>query len=921
MIRFSVLRHVAIALAIIAGGIYASPSLYDSVPVVQVRPTNTSVKINDRLITRITKKLKQENLPVSVHQYEGYLNLRFVDDEQQIRARAALASLLNQNYAVVVNKVNNIPAWLESLNAKSLALGLDLKGGVYFLLQIDSEYAINKRLEGLEVQVERYLRENNVAFDDIAIRADEGAIEVMLGGGGAQIEAVGQMLVGEFGELEIPEQNVRNAALLALTSAAREEIIDVAIEQNVETLRRRIDELGVAEPVVTRQGDARIAVQLPGIQDTARAKIILGRTAALQLRGVDNEKSNSPALISRVKNGGRAPAGLSLVESRDGESLFLRKRVIISGENIVDAQSGLDGTNQPAVFLSLDPKGANSMKRYTRSRVGQRLAIVLIENDTSMIISAPVIRDELFANFQISGSMRLSEASELALLLRAGALATPLRIIEERAIGPSLGADNIASGVNSVIGGFLLVALLIAAYYAAFGLISISALFVNVILLTAMLSILGATLTLPGLAGFALTLGMAIDSNVLINERIREEVARGLGGHKAIDVGYSRAFSTILDSNLTTLIAGVALFFFGSGPVRGFAVVLCFGILTSMFSAIQVSRAIVNLSYENRPKIPRLRLGWRMLNFTKSLTIMRWRKFTTPLSMVFIAICIASFVMQGMNYGIDFTGGTVIEVAFAQVPEVISIREALSELSAAEPIIQITGDGLGYIKIPPEVAGAQFNEQALSVLRTLDPQLQLRRVEFVGPQVSSELFLSGAFALLFVCVGIAVYLSFRFKWRMAIAAIVANFHDVLFILGLFSLFQWEFNLPVLAAILAILGYSVNESVVIFDRVREVFRTGHRSLGTEEVIDTAVTQTFARTVITHGSTQLAVLSMLLFGGAGLFNFALALTLGIFSSIYSSIFIAGHVGMRLGLTRDDFIDQAEDKKADNPHGAVV
>ena len=717
-------------------------------------------------------------------------------------------------------------------------------------------------------------------------------------------------------DTESPSPSLR---YFVFSPAARDEIIDLTMQQNLQTLRNRVDELGVAEPVITRQGSDRIAVQLPGVQDTAQAKKVLGRTAALELRGVDESKTASRVMIRRAVRG-RAPAGTELYYERDGTPLLLERIPVITGENITDARPGYDQNNQPAVHIALDAAGGEKMKRYTRPRVGQQLAILLRDRNSAEVISAPVINEELYVNFLIHGRMSAAEAAELSLLLRSGALAAPLEIVEERTVGPSLGADNIRRGVNSVIGGFTAIALFIAAYYAMFGIISVAALLMNLLLLTALLALAGATLTLPGLAGFALTLGMAIDANVLINERIREEVASGKSALMAVRAGYGRAFSTILDSNLTTLIAGAALFAFGSGPVRGFAVVLCFGILTSMFSAVQGSRALVNIFSERR-RATRLSLGVRLLDMRRTLSLMKYRRITGVLSTIFLLVCIVSLAVRGLNFGIDFTGGTVLEASFERTPSVAAARRQLADIGLAEAPIQLSGDGLLIIKAPPGESGAELSTRVMESLRQLDANAVLRRLEYVGPQVGDELFLAGALALLFVVVGIMLYLSARFKWRMAVGAIVANLHDVVFILGLFSLFGWEFNLPVLAATLAILGYSVNESVVIFDRVRENFRIQRSATSTADMLDISITQTWARTIITHGSTQLAVLSMLFFGGDVLFLFALALTIGIFSSIYSSVLIGTSIALYLGLNRDDFIEKEKDLRAQNPSGAVV
>ena len=911
--RYPYWKHAVVAALIITAAIYALPSAYSKSPTIHVRAT-AAAEGGRQLFTAARDILREEKISFRrLSLKDGVVVATFNDAEKQIAARAALNSQLGNNYVVALNSATNAPTWLQKIGAAPIALGLDLRGGVHFLLRIDLAFAEQRRLRGLLGEIRQELGPRA----DVALEDD--AIVVNL----ANINAAERILAHV--EENIPSllspDEVSQVLRFTLSDAAREEIADLTMEQNLQTLRNRVDELGVAEPVITRQGADRIAVQLPGVQDPVQAKAVLGRTAALELRGVDETKTQSQSLIRRAEKG-RPPAGTELFYTRDGTPLLLEETVVVEGENITDARPGHDNQNQPAVHVSLDGTGANNMKRHTRPRVGQRLAILLRDRDTAEVISAPVIRQELFANFMISGAMGAEEASELSLLLRAGALAAPLTIIEERTVGPSLGAENIRRGLSSVVGGFIAIALFIVLYYAVFGAISVFALMINVIFLSALLGLVGATLTLPGLAGFALTLGMAIDANVLINERIREEYDAGQSPLAAISTGYGRAFTTILDANITTLIAGIALFAFGSGPVRGFAVVLCFGLLTSMFSAVQVSRSSVNLVVERGKKLERLSLGFRVLNLKRVLSLMRWRKFTGVLSLIFLLICIASFFVRGLNLGIDFTGGTIVEVKFQQPPESADVRAAVAAAGFNNAPIQISDDGLVLIKTPPSTDGADLSTRLLGLLNDeVDADAVLQRIEFVGPQVGEELFIAGVLALVCVLLGIMMYLSFRFKWRMAIGAIVANFHDVVFILGLFSLFQWEFSLPVLAAVLAVLGYSVNESVVIFDRVRENFRLQRRADNDPaKTLDAAITQTWARTIITHGSTQLAVLAMLFFGGDALHFFALALTIGIFSSIYSSVLVAGPIALELGLERDDFIEKETDK-ADNPAGAVV
>ena len=915
MTRYPLWKHLSIAAVILAAIFYALPSVYSKSPTVQIRAIGAGDINPDSLRRQVDRALRPDAVAYRSFAYaDSNVVIAFDDTESQLQGRALISDSLGDDYVVALNSATDAPDWLAGIGANPIALGLDLRGGVHFLLQVDLDFAEQRRLQGILDSQQRELA--SLGARDLSIQ--DNAI-VLSCPNAESCERILTHMESEARELESPT-DAESRMRFPLTDLVRDELIELTMEQNLQTLRNRVDELGVAEPVITRQGADRIAVQLPGVQDTAQAKSVLGRTAALELRGVNESKTNSSALIRRAIKG-RSPAGTELLYTTDGEPLLLDEMLVIKGDNITDATPGFDNQNQPAVFISLDGAGANRMKRHTRSRIGERLAIVLRDKNSVEIISAPVIRAELFSNFMISGAMRSQEATELALLLRAGALAAPLEIIEERTVGPSLGADNIRRGLNSVYGGFIAIALFIITYYAVFGFISVFALLVNVILLTALLGGVSATLTLPGLAGFALTLGMAIDANVLINERIREEYDKGQPPLTAISAGYGRAFTTILDANITTFIAGMALFLFGEGPVRGFAVVLCFGLLTSMFSAVQVSRGFVNVGVERFRKPKKLYLGLRLLNFKRVLPLMKMRKITGTVSAIFLVICIGSLATRGLNLGVDFTGGTVVETAFNTPPSATDVRAQMDGLGLANAPIQISDNGLVLIKAPPSLDGADLSNRLLSALAEIDPTVELRRVEFVGPQVGDELFFAGAIALLLVMFGITAYLSLRFKWHMAIGAIVANFHDVVFILGLFSLFQWEFNLPVLAAVLAILGYSVNESVVIFDRVRENFRLQRKSdSGVEKTVDTAIMQTWARTIITHGSTQLAVLSMLFFGGDALYLFALALTIGIFSSIYSSVLVAGPIALTLGLKRDDFIIKEEDKNA-HPAGAVV
>ncbi|MCB1893487.1 MAG: protein translocase subunit SecD, partial [Rhodocyclaceae bacterium] len=510
---------------------------------------------------------------------------------------------------VALNLLSRSPAWLTSLHALPMYLGLDLRGGVHFLLQVDMKGALSKRLDSTGADLRSMLRDKNVRHAGIVRERDQLAIRFR----DAETRNKARAAI-ESSQPDLLLTEVEDGADLKLTATlkpeAQKRIQEFALKQNITTLHNRINELGVAEPVIQQQGADRIVVQLPGVQDTAKAKDILGRTATLEVRLVDDENSQNPAVMDEAARG-QPPVGTEYYVERSGAPLLVKKQVVLTGDRLTDAQPGFDNqTHEPAVHLTLDSAGARIFKDITRENVGRRMAILLIEKGKGEVITAPVIRTEIGGGrVQISGRMSTMEATDVALLLRAGSLAAPMEIIEERTIGPSLGAENIERGFNSTLYGFAAIAVFMGIYYLVFGVISVVALATNLLLLIALLSMLQATLTLPGIAAIALTLGMAIDANVLINERIREELRNGVSPQAAITAGYERAFGTILDSNVTSLIAGLALLIFGSGPVRGFAVVHCLGILTSMFSAVVVSRGIVNLIYGGRRKLAKLAIG------------------------------------------------------------------------------------------------------------------------------------------------------------------------------------------------------------------------------------------------------------------------------------------------------------------------
>ena len=615
MNRYPVWKYAILVVVLLVGLVYALPNFFGEAPAVQVSSAKASGKIDAAMQTRVAEALKAGGLTPDVLTLDaGSVRARFTSTDDQLKARDVLQRSLvpdanDPSYVVALNLVSRSPAWLTTLHASPMYLGLDLRGGVDFLLQVDMKGAIDKRAESFASDLRTALRDKNIRGS--AVNRNGQTIEVNFRDAAA-LEAAKRLVQDQFPDLSTTDsqQGSDFRMVASIKPEAARRLQDAALKQNITTLHNRINELGVAEPVIQQQGLDRIVVQLPGVQDTAKAKDILGRTATLEMRMVDETAEGRAAEIGT----GPVPFGSEKFLDREGRPVIVKKQVLVTGENLTDAQPGFDSqTQQPKVDLTMDAKGGRIMRDVSRDNFRKRMAMLIFEKGKGEVLTAPSINGELGNRFQISGSMNVVEANDLALLLRAGSLAAPMEIIQERTIGPSLGADNIEKGFKSVMYGFLAIMVFMCAYYALFGLFSSIALAVNLMLLVAILSMLQATLTLPGIAAMALAIGVAIDSNVLINERVREELRNGASPQAAIHAGYERAWGTILDSNVTTLIAGIALLAFGSGPVRGFAVVHCIGIVTSMFSAVFFSRGLVNFWYGGKKKLKSVSIGtvWR----------------------------------------------------------------------------------------------------------------------------------------------------------------------------------------------------------------------------------------------------------------------------------------------------------------------
>ncbi|UGQ46033.1 protein translocase subunit SecD [Massilia endophytica] len=610
MNRYPVWKYIVIVVVVVLGALYTAPNYFGESPALQITSGKSTVKVTPAVAAQVESVLKRENIAnegVTLDEGASHsVRARFATTDDQFKARLALEKGLNADpsdptYIVTVNLMPNTPQWMQKMRALPMYLGLDLRGGVHFLMQVDTKAALNKRIQGYQAAVRSQLRDKNVRHAGIERSGDSIVIKFR---DDATRQAARNALA-EMSDLALADSaDGADLKLVAtMKPAALKDTLDNGVKQNIATLSKRVNELGVAEPIIQQQGPDRIVVQLPGVQDVARAKSIIGRTATLEVRLVDETITPGTELSAAI------PFNSELFTVGKAVPVVLSKDVILTGDYIASATATFDENQQPAVSLDLNGDGGRKMREATRGNVGKRMAIVLFEKGKPEVLSVATIQEELGSRFRITGMGTIENSTELALLLRAGALYAPMDFLEERTIGPQLGAENVAKGLHSTMYGFAAIAVFMIAYYMMFGFFSVLALAVNLLLLVALLSLMQATLTLPGIAAIALALGMAIDANVLINERIREELRAGASPQASIAAGFDRAWATILDSNVTTLIVGLALLVFGSGAVRGFAVVHCLGILTSMFSAVFVSRGVVNLWYGRKKKLQSLSIG------------------------------------------------------------------------------------------------------------------------------------------------------------------------------------------------------------------------------------------------------------------------------------------------------------------------
>ena len=817
--------------------------------------------------------------------------------------------------------VKALPDWLPK---QQMVLGLDLRGGSHLLLQVNREGIVAERIKELRRDARSKLANENGIGNIITTGADSITIELTDPTQRAAADTALQTLQNTissslFAVGGVPELAFSDTAdgkiVITLTPEGVEERMSSLVSQSMEVIRKRIDELGTTEPSIQRQGTDRVLVQVPGFGDSTRLKDIISRTARLTFHLVHPTISAAQAEAQGI------PVGYMILPSADGGNELLNENVELGGESLVDSQPAFDQqTSRSVVTFKFDTRGAIVFGEITSKNVGKRFAIVL----DNQVVTAPVIQQAITGGSgQISGSFDAQSANDLAVLLRAGALPASLDVVEERSVNASLGADSIRGGVLAgIISGITTVAFMLVAY-GLFGAFANIALVLNILLIVGLLSMLGATLTLPGIAGIVLTMGMAVDANVLIYERIREERAAGKSIIASIEAGFERAMSAILDSNVTTLIAAVVLFFLGSGPVQGFAVTLALGILTTLFTAYFVTKFVVATWYRlRRPREIRIQLVKFIPDGTK-IPFMSWRKYAIGLSIVASLLSVGWFGVNGMNLGIDFKGGSAIEVQSLQGPaDPAFVRERVGALDLGDVQVQGFGDEsslLIRIELQPggdtaQAAAVEKVHQALG-----SDAYEIRRTERVGPTVSGELVIAGVLGLGVAFLGVLAYLWFRFEWQFAVGAVVSTLHDVILTIGLFAFTGIEFNQSSIAAVLTIVGYSLNDTVVVYDRVREYMRK-YRKISLSELLDLAINSTLTRTVLTGPTSFLALGALVLFGGEVIRSFTISMLFGVLVGTYSSIFIAAPILIYLGLKArpEATADATKDKRAD---GAAV
>ncbi|MBP2558927.1 SecD/SecF fusion protein [Neorhizobium galegae] len=796
--------------------------------------------------------------------------------------------------------LDRLPAWLPH---SRVSLGLDLRGGSHLVLEVDRADLINERVQSLLQESRRVLREKNITTT--AIRRAGDTVTIALRDAAQRGAAVTELQTlanpVSFGttvgasDLAITTPS-DNTISVAQTEAGINSHITAAVDQSLEIIRQRVDQVGVAEPTIQRIGSDRVLVQLPGEQDPARLRQLLGSTAKMSFHLL----------------GQQGEAGVTMLSDERGNQYPVLDRVELSGDRLTDARAAFDQqTNEPVVNFRFDSAGANRFAQITQQNVGRPFAIVL----DNKVLSAPVIRTPITGGSgQISGGFSVSEANTLSALLRAGALPAKLTVIEERTVGADLGADAIQMGLYSGLVGFVLVAVFILVLYGTWGILANVALLIHTILTFSALTLVGATLTLPGIAGIVLGIGLAVDANVLINERIREETRKGRGAFAAIDVGFNRAYSTIVDGNMTALIAAAILFYFGSGPVRGFAVTMGLGLIISMFTSVAFVRVtMIAIARRYKLKVINIQSMFRFSPYDKHIQFMKARFFGVAVSAILSIASVGLFFYPGLNYGVDFRGGIQMSVKTQGPADLAKFREGLNTLDLGEITLQSFGDpNTILVRAQRQEGGEEAQTAAVTKLKDevvkIDSTATVQGTDVIGPKVSGELAIAGFLSVFIASVAMLIYIWVRFEWPFAVGAIVTLVLDVTKLVGFFAITGLDFNLTAIAAVLTMVGYSVNDKVVVYDRMRENMRL-YKSMPLRELIDKSINETLARSLYTNATAFLSLLPMAIWGGSAVESFAVPMAFGILVAGASSVFIAAPILLFLGDWRKRHAKKAE------------
>lgn len=866
-----------LALLVLFSLVYSIPNIYPEYPAVEVKTTEISMPA-------IIETLEKNNITPSKVEDGTQAWLAFPNTDIQMQAKKIIAEQYPQTEPSL-NLKRDLPHFLSYFGAKPMKLGLDLRGGVHLLLEVDTN------------SLERTLFEQNITSLKSSIpniqeirSASPTTRQVTLGYDAAHRDTIVKT-IQRIG-LEIQTiQPTEITIVMPLVETALQDTINAAVDQTIKSLDKRINELGIAEATVTRQGHNFISVDLPGIQDITRAKSLIGKTATLRFHLVADGKTEASAPVLQVP-------------MRNMGIISIEKTPIITGDAIIVARAARDDQNHgTVVHIGIDPSREKSFYTHTSENIGRRMAVVYVETkngvQTEEVISAPTIQSALGSQFQITGMRNYREAQDLSMLLRSGALAAPISVVEEATIGPSLGEDNIHKGIQSLSAASCLVFAFMAIYYRSYGVAANIGLIVNILLIIASLSILDATLTLPGIAGIVLTVGMAVDANVLINERIREELRDRVSLHKSIAMGYQRAFDTIFDSNMSTLLVAVILFGMGSGSIKGFAITLTIGILASLITSVYLTRYVTLLIAHGRTKLSH---GLDFFSHNTTIPFMRLKNKAFILSIMLVCAAIASVMFYGITLGLDFTGGVEFRLQSEQPLQAEVIRDNLKTLGLGSASVQSVG-GLHQFLVRAADINISVEKLTQNISKNF-PHLTTTEIQIIGPHIGQELLHTAVWSVIMALLACACYIALRFEWRFAVAALVSLLHDPILILGMLALCGLEFNLITLAALLTVMGYSLNDTIVIYDRVRENFQKRH-TITPEASIDLSINQTLSRTLLTSGLTLLVVLCLALLGGESLQGFSWALITGIIVGTYSSIYVAGTLSVQLGLCRDDLI----------------